>query len=295
MKFIKLTEQCFYFHAAVNIGYIKSGRHGMLIDAGLDQQAAKKVSKQLTEHDCPLTHLFITHAHADHYGGAAFIQEKHDVHTFAAKEEAAILRNPILEPLYLFQGNKPLPELRNKFLEGTPISINEEVKEGIYQCGDVSFECIAFPGHSLMQLGVKADGILFAADSYFGMEQLRKHKIPYIIDADDTIISLEKLLTIDCKGAVPGHGIYEETFQETVSQNVKYHQHVLSVLSQIISEGPISQEKLVQKMCRHFDVNPQTLSSWLLFRTAITAYVTKLIKEKKAQITIEDASLYFKC
>lgn len=294
MKFIKLTEHCFYFQAAVNIGYIKSGRYGMLIDAGLDLQAAKKVTRQLTEHNYPLTHLFITHAHADHYGGAAHIQEKHDVHTFASKEEAAILRNPILEPLYLFQGNKPLPELRNKFLEGTPIFINEEVEEGVHQFGDVPFECIAFPGHSLMQLGVKADGILFAADSYFGIEQLRKHKIPYIIDADDTLISLEKLLTIDCQGAVPGHGTYEETFKETVRQNVHYHQHVLAVVSDILSEGTLSQEKLIQKMCSHFDVNPQTLSSWLLYRTAIIAYVTKLIKENKAKITIEDAVIIFK-
>ncbi|MCM3595176.1 MBL fold metallo-hydrolase [Metabacillus idriensis] len=295
MKLIQLSDKCFYFQGAVNIGYIKSGNSGMLIDAGLDAQAAKKVCRQLTDQSFPLTHLFITHAHADHYGGAAYIQEKHHVYTFASKEEAAILTNPILEPLYLFQGNKPLPELRNKFLEGAPIIIDEEAAEGEHQFGDVLFECIAFPGHSLMQLGVKADGILFAADAYFGTEQLKKHKIPYIIDAEDTLQSLEKLLTIECLGAVPGHGSYEEGFRETVKQNIAYHQHVLDVLYSFLLSGPHTHEQIIQKMCRQFDVNPPSLSSWLLYRTAITAYATKLVKDQQAQMVIEDAILYLKC
>ncbi|UOK58876.1 hypothetical protein MGI18_07535 [Bacillus sp. OVS6] len=42
MKCIKLTEKCFYFQGAVNIGYIMSSNYGMLIDAGLDPQTAKK-------------------------------------------------------------------------------------------------------------------------------------------------------------------------------------------------------------------------------------------------------------
>jgi glyoxylase-like metal-dependent hydrolase (beta-lactamase superfamily II) len=48
------------------------------------------------------------------------------------------------------------------------------VTEGKHQFGDVLFECLAFPGHSLMQLGVMVDGILFAADAYFGAEQIKK-------------------------------------------------------------------------------------------------------------------------
>jgi hypothetical protein len=47
-------------------------------------------------------------------------------------------------------------------------------------------------------------------------------------------------------------------------------------------------------MCRHFGVNPSSLSSWLLFRTAIMAYATMLIKDQKAEMVIEDAILYLK-
>ncbi|MGP1906691.1 MBL fold metallo-hydrolase [Metabacillus sp. JX24] len=292
MKFMQLSETCYYFESPVNIGYIKSGESGMLIDAGLDRQAAKKVISHLKKNALPLTHLFITHAHADHYGGASYIQEQLTVHTFASKEEAAILRNPVLKPIYLFHGAMPLPELRNKFLEGPPIVVDEEVTEGNFRFGDRSFECIALPGHSLMQMGVLSDGILYAADSYFGAEQLKKHKIPYIIDAEDTLHSLHRLLELDAAGAVPGHGTFEESFQDTVKVNISYHLNVLESLVKKLTPSGIPFDEVIQSMCEKYDVAAEKLSSWLLYRTAITAYLTKLMKEEKAELEIRDAKLF---
>ncbi|HZH62383.1 MAG TPA: hypothetical protein VEY70_23005 [Metabacillus sp.] len=69
--------------------------------------------------------------------------------------------------------------MRNKFLEGKPIKVDEVVEEGVYPFGTTTFQCIALPGHSINQFGVLIDGILFASDSYFGVEQLKKHKIQY--------------------------------------------------------------------------------------------------------------------
>ncbi|WP_454101252.1 MBL fold metallo-hydrolase [Metabacillus sp. SLBN-84] len=292
MKFMQLSETCYYFESPVNIGYIKSGESGMLIDAGLDRQAAKKVISHLEKNALPMTHLFITHAHADHYGGASYIQEQLTVHTFASKEEAAILRNPVLEPIYLFHGAMPLPELRNKFLEGPPIVVDEEVTEGTFRFGDRSFECIALPGHSLMQMGILSDGILYAADSYFGAEQLKKHKIPYIIDAEDTLHSLHRLLELDAAGAVPGHGTFEESFQDTVKVNISYHLNVLESLVKKLTPSGIPFDEVIQSMCEEYDVAAEKLSSWLLYRTAITAYLTKLMKEEKAELEIRDAKLF---
>ncbi|MEK3805599.1 MBL fold metallo-hydrolase [Bacillus sp. FSL H8-0547] len=292
MKFMQLSETCYYFESPVNIGYIKSGESGMLIDAGLDRQAAKKVISHLEKNTLPMTHLFITHAHADHYGGASYIQEQLTVHTFASKEEAAILRNPVLEPIYLFHGAMPLPELRNKFLEGPPIVVDEEVTEGTFRFGDRSFECIALPGHSLMQMGILSDGILYAADSYFGAEQLKKHKIPYIIDAEDTLHSLHRLLELDAAGAVPGHGTFEESFQDTVKVNISYHLNVLESLVKKLTPSGIPFDEVIQSMCEEYDVAAEKLSSWLLYRTAITAYLTKLMKEEKAELEIRDAKLF---
>ncbi|WP_110113408.1 MBL fold metallo-hydrolase [Bacillus sp. CGMCC 1.16541] len=294
MELTKISDKNYYFASAVNVGYVYEGNRGLLIDAGLDAQAMKKIVKQLKEKNLPLTHLFITHAHADHYGGAAFLQKQHAVYTMAPKFEEAILRYPLLEPLYLFQGTKPLPSMRTKFLEGPPIVIDEVVEEGPITCGDIQITCVALPGHSEHQLAVMSNGYLYATDAYFSVESLHKHKIPFVVDVDETLESLQTLLQLSCKGAVPGHGTFEKEFHPTVEANIAYHQEILTRMDNLLQEhsGGLSQEELIYHMCKLYDIEVSNVGSWMLFRTAITAYATKLVKDKKATFFIRKAALW---
>lgn len=295
MNLIQITETCFYFQGVVNIGYVNHGDEGLLIDAGIDKTTMKKIIKKLEEHQYPITHLYITHAHTDHFGGASYLQTTKQVHTMAPELEEAILRYPILEPIYLFQGNTPLQEMRNKFLEGEAIAVNEVLTEGTYTIDGFTFSIIGFPGHSENQMGILIDDILYCGDAYFGMEQLHKHKIPYIVDAEQTLQSLEKLKTIQCSGAVPGHGVYETKFIETVNQNITYHSEILDSIHVIfdVREGALSHEKLIRAMCDRWKVTITHVSAWLLYRTAITAYLTKLVKDQNVTIQIQDNTLTF--
>lgn len=289
MQFTRINDYCFYFHAPVNIGYVLQGDSGMLIDAGIDSQTMKKVLKVLDEKNLPVTHLFITHAHADHYGGGSYLQQDRSVYTFAPFYEEAILRNPSLEPLYLFGGNDPLPELRNKFLEGSSIFVDEVLQEGLYERDGFNFTTYLFPGHSYYQLGILIHDCLFAGDAYFSEEQLLKHKIPFLTDAHHAIQSLYKLKEIETAGAVPGHGKYEEDFHSTVDANIAYHHELLHMLTQYIEDiGPVSQEEVIAYLCEVYEIQTPQLSNWLLYRTAITAYLLALIKQEKIQHTIKD-------
>ncbi len=294
MELIKLNDHHFYFHGSVNIGYVRQNNFGLLIDAGLDAQTMKKVIKKLDQLGMPLSHLFITHAHTDHFGGAAYLQKVKKVYTIAPVFEEAIMRYPILEPLYLFQGNKPIEELRNKFLEGEAISIDEIVREGVHEIENYSMEFVALPGHSEYQLGLIIGNTLFAADSYFSKQALHKHKIPFIIDLQDTLKSLEKLKTILVRGSVPGHGEYEENFKKTVQENIDYHFTISQSMMTIISnyqEG-LSHEELIRQMCIHWDINLAHISAWTLYRTAITAYLTALLKDNEISLSIKNYSLW---
>ncbi|MEC5423581.1 MBL fold metallo-hydrolase [Virgibacillus sp. C22-A2] len=295
MNLIKLTNECYYFDAPVNIGYVHHGEKGMLIDAGIDDSVMRKALKQLAEKNLPITHLFITHAHADHYGGASFLQKSHRIHTMAPIFEAAILANPTLEPLYLFSGNEPLPELNNKFLQGKAIQVDQTLDEGDHEVDGFTFKTYLLPGHSYRQLAMEIGGILYAGDSYFSEDQLYKHKIPYITEASLTIESLYKLLDVSCDGAVPGHGIFEKEFKSTVKKNITYHEELLGWLYDEIKShaNGISHESVVANMCEHYGVQSPGLSQWLLYRTAATAYLVGLIKHKKISHTIKSSKWIF--
>ncbi|MBD1381954.1 MBL fold metallo-hydrolase [Metabacillus arenae] len=291
MEFQQINENCYYFQGAVNIGYIHDGKTGLLIDAGLEKHAMKKVLKKLESEGLPITHLFITHAHADHYGGAAYLQSTKKILTFAPKIEEAILENPLFEPLYLFQGNEPITELRNKFLEGTRVKVDQVVEEGDLLLGNLKINIYSLPGHSINQLGLIGYNIFYCADAYFGPEQLIKHKIPFIIDGEKTLQTLHKIKSIPCDGAVPGHGRFEEAYAKTVDENIRCHEEILEDVYHTIAytAGGIPQEELVRRMCQKYHVELKNLSSWLLYRTAVMAYVTKLFKDEKIEWSFENS------
>src|SRR5690625_2305693 len=254
-----------------------------MIDAGIDKSSVRKVVRQLEKNQLPITHLFITHAHADHYGGAHYLKEAFDVKVIAPHFESVILAHPILEPIYLFSGNEPLLELRNKFLEGNPVEVDIVVDEGKQKIDQFNLQFIRTNGHSYNQLAVLTNGILFAADSYFGIEELHKHKIPYVTDVKGAMKSLKKLLDIPTNGAVPGHGVFEVNFKNTIQKNIEYHKMIAHRLFNIIEAHPkgITHEQLIQKMCEEMSIETKQLSQFLLIKTAITAYIVLLINEGK--------------
>ncbi|MBN3555033.1 MBL fold metallo-hydrolase [Fictibacillus nanhaiensis] len=286
MEFIELSTGCYYFKSAVNIGYIvtEDKSKGMLIDAGLESSAAKKVIKQLRSEELPLTHLFITHAHADHFGGAFYIQQNVDVHTIAPALEEAIMRNPILEPIYLSNGNSPLNEMRNKFLEAPAIRVDEICSEG-YLEPFPEVQVIHLPGHSYNQHGILFRGILYAADAFLGKDVLQKHKIPFIVDASENIATLHKLKMIDVEGMVPGHGNFVTEYKNVIQDNILIHEQITLEVQNVInhsSDFGISFENIVASMLMKYEVEPANLGSYSLFRTAISAHLIQLLENESA-------------
>ncbi|RBP03703.1 MBL fold metallo-hydrolase [Rossellomorea aquimaris] len=293
MKLQNLAEHCYAFTGSVTIGYcIKEGK-GLLIDSGLDASSMKKVIKILSNEGLPLDYCVITHAHADHFGGAHFLKNKHGTSLFAPKLEKAIMENSILEPIYLFNGANPINDLRNKFLEGQSVVIDDELKIGENSIGPFTFEAIDLPGHSYGQVGVLIEDVLYAADSYFGRDTLVKHVIPFIIDADQTLDSLEKLLHIPCKGAIPGHGDYEENFVYTVQENIDLHEERMKSLIALVNESSegYSFERVVKEYLKLHKIAVTNVGQWLLFRTSVTAYLTSFERKKLLSFTIRENEL----
>lgn len=293
MEFIEIKEGCYYFKSAVNIGYILSDdkKHGMLIDAGLESTTAKKALYILQEKNLPFTHLFITHAHADHFGGAQYLQKNYQIHTIAPSFEEAIMRNPILEPMYLFHGNSPLKEMRNKFLEAPAIQIDETCESGLWTEESFHVEFVHLPGHSYNQFGLKYKEILYAADAFLGLETLDKHKIPFIVDAAANLSTLEYLMQLKVEGMLPGHGSFSSNYAKTIQSNIDVHQKLSSqVINFLIAceDRGLSMEDLIAKMLIKHEIEPANLGMYSLFRTAITAYLIQLINERKAVYTIKE-------
>ncbi len=277
-----ITERVGYFPGSVNIGLVLGESGAILIDSGLDAQTAKKIKKGLDAMAQPLSAIVQTHAHADHFGGNAHLLGCWPkALVYAPPLEEAIIRYPILEPIYLGMGAQPLPELRNKFLLAESSRVDQILPtEGDVEIDGVTFHVLSLPGHSWQQTGLVCDGICFAADSYFGEETLAKHKLPFLVDAHETLLSLVKLLETNYNGYLPGHGPYTTAVEPILTRNIHCHRKLLDKIESILSEE-MTLEQALATLCERLQISMDNMTSYVLYRTAFMGYLTGLLREER--------------
>ncbi len=124
MQLTQLHEQTWVIQGGANIGVIAHEGRCLIIDSGMDKDAGRDILNQVKKLGLTPTALLVTHAHADHFGGAHYLVRQTGLKVYATRVEAAVMSGPILEPLYLFSGAQPPPELQHKFLLAKPCPVD---------------------------------------------------------------------------------------------------------------------------------------------------------------------------
>ena len=76
MELVQLTEAAYQLRGGLNAGLIVQDGRAVLVDTGLDRDTAKKILRHIESLKITLAAVVITHAHADHCGGAATIRAR---------------------------------------------------------------------------------------------------------------------------------------------------------------------------------------------------------------------------
>jgi len=208
MQLIPLGEHTWVIQGGANIGVIEYEGRCLIIDSGIDKDTGRDILKQLKKLSLTPTALLITHAHADHFGGAHYLIQQTGLKVYATRVEAAVMSGPILEPLYLFSGAQPPHELQHKFLLAKPC-LTDIILQGNEQTVDhIPLRVVSLPGHSTEQVGVTFGETFFAGDAFLVPEILDKHHIPFYTDIQAGLMTLSTLKTQITSFAhiVPGHG-----------------------------------------------------------------------------------------
>jgi hypothetical protein len=131
-------------------------------------------------------------------------------------------------------------------------------------------------------VGVVCDDICFAADSYLGEELLEKHKLPFLVDAGQTLLSIEKLLDTNYRGYLPGHGVFTTSVSGVLAKNREWHLRIYTAIEDVLQTEHTLDEALAQ-LCERLGITVETASSYVLFRTAFMGYLVGLYREKRVE------------
>jgi len=290
---VQIAPNIYHMQSGTNIGLIVSGNTAILIDAGLDDDAGRRIKKAIDTLGLNITDLIVTHAHADHFGGAAYLRRNlRQFIVSASKLEAAIVENPQLEGISLSAGAVSFDPLNDKFTFASPCTVDHIVKPGNFlaQNGLDMAEIVPLHGHSPQQIGVlvKQSAVLFCADAILPMATLLKYPIPFTTHIGQAFKTLAYLNDCIQTGTIlaPGHGIHlsGEKASEVIDANEVALSRVIDATDTALRSGPLSDADVTFAVARTVGDMLATAVSYYLARATIQASLVYLYEQKRATL-----------
>lgn len=288
MDLIPLTPCAYHLAGGSNAGLIVQDGRAVLVDTGLDRDSAKKILRHVAALKVELAAVAITHAHADHFGGAAMIRGRTGVPVYAPALEADVVANPIWEPLYLFSGAMPPAELRHKFTLAEACPVDGVLGPGEQELAGVRVNVLPAPGHAPNQMMVAGGGACFVADALFAPAVLGKHGIPFCVDVDQALATLADLPALDGQYAafVPGHGPAVAQIAAWTAENRNRLIAVCQAVADALAKAPDLGE-IIRLTADALAVTIPNPAIYWLTQTTVLACLVSLQRAGRAQVTVE--------
>jgi alkyl sulfatase BDS1-like metallo-beta-lactamase superfamily hydrolase len=215
----QLADGIYQATGIANAHMITTDDGNVLFDSGIAIQAAKQLRLMKEKSDAPVTHIILSHSHADHIGGAKFWREDETevlVHREFVEEQRYLKslgnyqwqRNRVLFPW--MPESPPTAELLS--YGGIEPTLLVDERDYKFSQGGVDFEVLSTPGAEgadNISLWLPQQKILFSGD-FFGplfpqfpnVFTMRGEKVRKPVEY---IHSLNKLLALDAEMIVPSH------------------------------------------------------------------------------------------
>ncbi|NLE76561.1 MAG: MBL fold metallo-hydrolase [Chloroflexi bacterium] len=264
-----------------NIGFMVQGGEALVVDAGLDADAARRALRALASLGAEPRALLLTHAHADHSGGAAALASRAGIPVLASPPEAAVARQPLLEPVYLYGGASPPPALRGKFLLAAPCPAVQEIEPGPLSVGEFHIDVLPLPGHAPGQVGFAWGQTLFCADAFFPEETLAKHGVPYVFDLDAALETLAALDQSRFAAYAAGHGACLAAVAAVTAANRERLLEVRAWVAEALRQ-PQDADAVAAGVANRCGLELTTPAQFLLTRATVLAALTSLQRAGQA-------------
>lgn len=295
---VQLSDRVHALLGGVNCAIVDLGAsQALLVDSGQDKDHGRKIRKALDSLGLTLSVILCTHSHADHYGGNAYLLRQYpDPQVWAPEIEADIIRTPILEPIYLFHGATPLPELTTKWLQAEASPVHRVVAAGDEELHGVPLKLLDVRGHAHRQLAVLVDDVLLATDSLFGAATLEKYPFPFSQDVGGQLGSIDAVLRLletgSVRVALPGHGEPTELVGDLAEQNRQALERAATVVEHACQGA--GTEDVLAVATTEMGAIMTDLARYHLNFTTITAYLGWLRQAGRVTASLEDGRLLWR-
>lgn len=284
---VSLGESIWHLQSGANAGLIAADGQAIVIDCGLDDDFGRRIKRTLEANGLSLAALILTHGHADHFGGAAYLCRNFPPFpVYAPQSEAAFIEHPSLEGLMLSAGAAAFDQLKGKFTLAQACKVNHYLSAGAQSIAGIALEILPIEGHSPGQVAVRHRDILFSADAFLPTATLQKYPIPFTVHIGQALAALERLATLDGITFAPGHGPQLSTAQarEVITANHAALRRLLDAVATAIAERPRTLDEIMIEVGASLGDPLGNAVSYYLARAAVQASLVYWYEAGRAQI-----------
>jgi len=277
-----------YLPGAQNIGIIPTEQQqgAIIIDTGLSRDTGRAVLRALDARGLRPVAILNTHAHADHFGGNAFLVGRSGVPVYAPAQEEAALRYPRLEPVGLFAGAAPIPALLGHFLLAPASPVDHVVQPGPLAVAGVALDAVPLPGHSANQTGYLVRDVLFSGDLVMPPAVLDKYGIVYCHDVAAHLASLDGARRVPATWHVPAHHPPVRDLEPLLAGNEARFRDTLAQIRDLLAGGPREAAAIQAALCAHYSINLASPEAYYLLQTTVYAHLSCLVGQGAVRLTI---------
>jgi len=257
-----------------NAGFVVTPAGVVVVDALGSPRLAERLTAAIREiTPLPITHVVVTHYHADHiYGlqhfkalGAQIVAHRSAL-TYIQSDTARLRLEASRSELAPWIDDKTRIMEADLWIDG-PTS---------FKVGDVVFELDPVgPSHTPEDLivYVPSERVLFAGDLFFN------GRLPFVGMADSSqwIRSLERVLAFDTAAVVPGHGAASTEPGKDIGMTRDYLKHLRSTMARAVEDFVPFEEAYATTDWSAFEATPM-----FNFANRMNAYNTYLLLEQES-------------
>ena len=285
-ELMQVSERCWYVQSPARIGLAELGGGDVcLIDSGSDKDAGRKVRQHLDAKGWRLTAIYATHSHADHIGGAQYLQKQTGCPVYAPGIERDFTVHPVLEPALLY-GGWPCKDLRHKFLMAQPSEAELLTADAL----PAGWELIPLPGHSFDMVGFRTpDDVVYLADCLSSRETLEKYRVGYLWDVGANLDTLERVKAMRAKFFIPAHAQPAEDMADLAQYNIDAVNEIAGHIEELC-RAPMQFEAILRRLFADYGL-VMNFEQYALVGSTVRSYLGWLKDAGRLAARFEDNTL----
>ncbi len=286
----ELSSNIYYLPGGVNAAVVvNDDKEALLVDTGGDKDHGRRIKKACDALLVKPVAILNTHSHADHYGGNEYLVRNFGLPVYAPPFEASIMRSPLLEPVYLFNGAQPPQEMLSKWLLAKPSPVDALLSPGRLELYGLTLEIFDTSGHAHTHYSVGVGDMLLAADAVFGESVLDKYPLPFGQNIGRQRESAARVGDLGARVALPGHGDPTEDVAGLVEANLAAFERAANAVAEAATG--VDTATVLTQTCDALGVVMTDLPRYTLNLCTVMAYLSRLREQGRVTLTLEHNAL----